>query len=57
MDAGPPVLYKVMLKKYLEYNVSAKQIEEFFGTSTWELTSRALKRYWWGMASARTNIF
>ena len=40
LDTSPQVIVKVMLENYLEYEASAKQLEEFFGTITWELSSR-----------------
>ena len=44
LDSGPQILFKVMFEKFLGGNTSAKQLEDFFGSVTWELANRAAKR-------------
>ena len=43
LDSGPQILYKVMLQKFLMGGTSAKQLEGFFNSVTWELANRAAK--------------
>ena len=44
LDSGPQILFKVMLEKFLEGCATAKQLEDFFSSVTWELANRAAKR-------------
>ena len=43
LDSGPQILFKVMLEKFLGGGTSAKQLEDFFSSVTWELANRAAK--------------
>ena len=43
LDSGPQILFKTMLEKYLGGGTSAKQLEDFFSSVTWELANRAAK--------------
>ena len=43
LDAGPQILYKVMLEKFLNGGTTAAQLESFFASVTWELANRAAK--------------
>ena len=43
LDSGPQILFKTMLEKYLAGGTSAKQLEDFFSSVTWELANRAAK--------------
>ena len=44
LDSGPQILFKVMLEKFLSGSTSAKQLEDFFSSVTWELANRAAKK-------------
>lgn len=44
LDSGPQILFKVMLEKFLGGSTSAKQLEDFFSSVTWELGNRAAKK-------------
>ena len=43
LDAGPQILHKVMLEKFLLGGTTAAQLEDFFASVTWELANRAAK--------------
>ena len=43
LDSGPQILFKVMLEKFLAGGTTAKQLEDFFSSVTWELANRAAK--------------